>query len=122
MQKPIVQFSTFSSYTKLLRSKGWILRFTKNLRSKQKQHGVLAALELTSCQQRLICIAQRESFAAEYYALDSGSPFPTDTRIAPLQPFLENGIIRLGGRLQFTALSHDEKHPTLLDGRNPFTE
>jgi len=65
---------------------------------------------------------QRESFAAEYYALDSSSPLPTDSRIVPFQPFLENGIIRLGGRLHFTALSHDEKHPTLQDGRHPFTQ
>jgi len=79
-------------------------------------------LELTSYQQRLICISQRESFTAEYYALDSGSPLPTDSRIAPFQPFFENGIIRLGGRLHFSALSHDEKHPTLLDGCFSFAE
>ena len=101
---------------------GWILCFMKNLRYKHKQHRDLTASELTSCQQRLICIAQRESFAVEYYALDSSSPLPMDSRIVPFQPFLENGIIRLGSRLQFTALSHDEKHPTLLDGRHPFTE
>ena len=81
-QEPLIPFSRFSSYTKLLRTMGWILRFTKNIRSKQKQHGELTTSELTTSQFHLICNAQRESFAAEYYALDSSSHF-RQTRGSP---------------------------------------
>jgi len=61
-------------------------------------------------------------FRSGIIRLDSSSPLPTESRIASFQPFLGNGIIRLGRRLHFTALSRDEKHPTHLDGRHPFTE
>ena len=47
VQEPFILFSKFSSYTKLLRTTGWILHFTKNLHSQQKQHGDLTASELT---------------------------------------------------------------------------
>jgi len=97
-----------------------VLRFTKNIRSKQKQHGELTASELTTSQHHFICNAQRVS--QQNITPWTSSPLPTNSRIAPFQPFLENVIIRLGGLLHFTLLSHDEKHPTLLDGRHPLTQ
>jgi hypothetical protein len=35
---------------------------------------------------------------------------------------MEDGLIRLGGRLQFSRLTSNEKHPILLDGSHHFTK
>jgi hypothetical protein len=47
---------------------------------------------------------QREYFSAEIKALHENLPLPDGSKIARFNPFLE-GLIRLGGRLQFAELS-----------------
>jgi hypothetical protein len=47
---------------------------------------------------------QEECFAAELSALRRGLPLPRNSKIARFNPFLQEGLIRLGGRLQFVDL------------------
>jgi len=39
-----------------------------------------------------------------------------------LNPFLEGGFVRLGGRLQCADLTGEERHPLVLDGAHRLTE
>jgi len=57
----------------------------------------------------------------------SGAWHPTEkcrptqkVNIARINPFLEDGFIRLGGRLQLADLSEASRHPLLLDGKHHF--
>lgn len=47
---------------------------------------------------------------------------PRGSRIKALDPKLNDGLLRVGVRLRAALeLSFDEKHPIILDGRNPIT-
>ena len=45
---------------------------------------------------------------------------PRGSKITRFNPFLEDGLIRLGGRLQCAGLSTDLCHPILLNGKHHF--
>jgi hypothetical protein len=63
----------------------------------------------------IIRIVQEESYADEYSSLRSGEPVSKSSSIASLNPFLdENGILRVGGRLQKSSLTNKEKHPAII--------
>jgi len=67
-----------------------------------------------------IKVVQTECFAAELDALQRNVDLPRDSKISRFNPFLDNGLIRPGGRLQFADLSGDTRHPLLLDGKHHF--
>jgi hypothetical protein len=58
----------------------------------------------------------------ELDALQKNVDLPRDSKIARFNPFIENGLIRLGGRLQFAQLSEGSRHPLLLDGKHHFVQ
>jgi hypothetical protein len=66
--------------------------------------------------------AQAECFPAELDALQKNEGLPRDSKIAQFNPFLEDGLIHLGGRLQSADLSEDVRHPLLLDGKHHFVQ
>ncbi|XP_049769730.1 uncharacterized protein LOC126108506 [Schistocerca cancellata] len=112
----------FSSYWKLIRITAWTLRFLHNIRQKNKSSGELTATELSAAKMYWIRVGQRDSFPNELHALQNNLPLPRESKIARYNPFLEDGLIRLGGRLQCTSLNREQKHPVLLDGSHHFTQ
>ena len=42
--------------------------------------------------------------------------------LAKLPPIVDNGVLRVGGRLQRSLLSYDKKHPMILPPSHHFTE
>jgi len=55
-------------------------------------------------------------------ALHKNTDLPGESKISRFNPFLDDGLIRLGGRLQFADLSEDLRHPILLDGKHHFVQ
>ena len=47
---------------------------------------------------------------------------PSVRKLQTLNPYLVDGIIRVGGRLQRSTLSLEEKHPIILPNQHPVTE
>ena len=64
---------------------------------------------------------QKERFSTELSALERGEQLPGSSKIARYNPFLNDGIIRLDGRLQCAQLSYEQRHPAILDGDHQFT-
>jgi hypothetical protein len=62
------------------------------------------------------------TFTAELQSLRKNLPLPRQSKIARFNPFLECGLIRLGGRLQCANLTREQQHPLLLDGAHRFKE
>ena len=59
--------------------------------------------------------AQLLYFAPEIRALSTGLPLPTNSRLKRLAPFVdEDGILRVGGRIEHGPFSRDRKHPMIL--------
>ena len=89
----------YSSYWKLLWVTNWILRFLQIALRRDGHSGNLTALELETARSYWIQAVQGECFAAELKELQENMPLPDGSKIAIFNPFLDEGFIRLGGRL-----------------------
>jgi hypothetical protein len=118
----LINHTKYSSYWKLLRVTAWVLRFRQIALRRDGRPGNLTALELEAARSYWIQAVQGESFAAEFKALQKNLQFTENSKIARFNPFLDEGLIRLGGRLQFVKLSLEQRHPLLLDGQHHFTK
>lgn len=57
---------------------------------------------------------QRKFFWEELKALGSGQAVHRQSSVVSLHPFLEDGLIRMGGRFQQVEAAFDEVHPVLV--------
>jgi hypothetical protein len=99
MSASLIDASKFSSYWRLVCTTAWVLRFLHNARGQDKSAGELTATELAVARTYWVRVAQGEIFTSELEALRRNSVLPSNSKIAPYNPFLEDGLIRLGGRL-----------------------
>jgi hypothetical protein len=117
----LLDASNFSSYWRLLRVTAWVLCFVRQMRGKREPLKELNASELKEACEYWIREVQREHFGPELQALQEGvSPSP-GSPVARFDPFLEDGLIRIGGRLQYADLPRTQIHPILLQGSHHFT-
>jgi len=112
----------YSSYWKLLRVTAWILRFRQIALRRDGHSGHLTALEMEAARSYWIQAVQGEYFAVEFQALREKMPLPDGSKIARFNPLLDEGFIRLGGRLHFAKPSRKQRHTLLSVGRHHFTK
>jgi len=117
----LIESFSFSSYWGLLRAKAWVLRFMRHARRQKRSSGELDALELMEARAYWIREVQRDCFGPEIQALRKGNPLPRESLVARFSPFLDDGYLGIGGRLQFADLSRKHIHPILLHGSHHFT-
>jgi hypothetical protein len=116
-----MESSRFSSHWKLLCTTAWVLRFVWHVRQRRRSSGELDASELTEARKYWIKEVQRDCFRPELQALQRGCPLPHESLVAHFNPFLDNGFLRIGRRLQFADLSRKQIHLILLHGSHHFT-
>ncbi|XP_051864343.1 uncharacterized protein LOC127566356 [Drosophila albomicans] len=94
--------SKFSEFGKALRTSAYVLRFIDRSRKLAVPSStVVQADELSRIQERLIVMAQRQTFPQEYHCLQSKQQVPSSSSIRNLNPFLDGkGILRACGRLR----------------------
>lgn len=109
----------FSSWTKLLRITAYCRRI---IRANRKADVVLDADEVEQARRVWIRLAQLHDFGdTERQSHDLSKLRKTTLR--NLAPFVdEEGLLRVGGRLQNADLMYDEMHPYILHGRNDITQ
>ena len=62
---------------------------------------------------------QKESFPDAYEEISEGQPLSASEKLNQMSPFLvENGLLRLQGRLQHSKSSYEVKHPILLSAQH----
>ena len=113
-----------SSYNKLWRVMAWILRFKNNCSTKPKLSGSLTAKEKQDAFFKIVSIVQQQQWPKELQVLDQQQTTEDNgklvsvmrtSNICNLNPFLdENGILRVGGRLENSNKAFAAKHPVLL--------
>uniref|UniRef100_A0A1U7XZ01 Uncharacterized protein LOC104241631 n=1 Tax=Nicotiana sylvestris TaxID=4096 RepID=A0A1U7XZ01_NICSY len=97
----------------------------KTKRSVHTRANVLlpTATEMDEALKTLVKISQEEHFAEEMKTLHHEKCIKNDSHISSLTPFIDNnGILRVGGRLQASLLSYDAKHPMLLPYHHSLTK
>ena len=81
----------------------------------------LCADDFKESSSALCMIAQIESFEEEYKELQANRALSSKNPLLPLQPFLMEGVIRVGGRLNKAWIPFEAKHQTILSPTHPLT-
>ncbi|XP_054717268.1 uncharacterized protein LOC129226664 [Uloborus diversus] len=112
-----------SSYVKLRRMIAWCLRFIKNARyPKNRNIGYLTSDEMKAARNILVKIVQKQEFSTEYIHLENKKPLPANSKLLSLKPFInDDGVIRVGGRLENAPFSNERNHPILLPKNHHLT-
>lgn len=72
-------------------------------------------MEIYQTTKKVLVLVQQEVFCEEYKTIKSGQSLKKGNRLLCLDPFVDNeGLLRVGGRLQNSSLPYDQKHPILL--------
>lgn len=101
----------FSSFKRMIRVLSYCYRFV----NKQEYKKPLSCKEINSTTKKLLRLVQQEVFAEEYKSIKAGQSLKKGNRLSCLDPFIDNeGLLRVGGRLQNSSLPYDQKHPILL--------
>ena len=116
---PMFDVEKYNNIFKSLRIVGYVLRFINNCRGKRLGFGVktsnFTTEDLDNAKTKLIYVIQREAFPSEIQALSNQRSVPKNSKLGKLDPFIDNnGLVRIKGRLQFSDLSYDSKHPVIL--------
>ncbi|XP_018300724.1 uncharacterized protein [Mycetomoellerius zeteki] len=108
----------FSSYAKLCR----VVAYCRRCRPTNKHKGSLCTQEIIEAEVQILRLLQKIHFHNDIEDLKTKNHVRKG-KILNLNPFLdENGIIRVGGRLQRSKLTFAQKHPILLPNRNHLTD
>lgn len=109
---PVLPVERWSSYAKVIRIVGWIHRVRKTEAPLPTE---LNLDELQRAKITLLHVTQKQFFPDEYAALSMGKELSSRSSLVKLKPFLgDDGLMRIGGRLQFSHLPYDTRHPVIL--------
>ncbi|KAK0134388.1 hypothetical protein N1851_030045 [Merluccius polli] len=131
--------SFFSDWMRLLKAVAWYLKLKRFLmlmvkrgkespsyqistRSNRKKVSIknedfrtLTVKDLEEAERSVITYTQRKAFPAEITTLEMTPPrVHKSSRICKLDPVLDEGILRVGGRLHKSAMPEETKHPCIL--------
>ncbi len=121
---PLFNLDNYSKLSKVLRITAWMMRFVNNSKPNSiKLKGPLSAQELQNAELLWVKQVQMSEFAAEIALLSQGKPIEHSSRLYNLNPKIdENGLIRLGGRLEQARLTEYQKFPFIVPGKHRFTK
>ena len=111
----IIDVSRFSKWTKLMRSMAFVIRFIKNLRSKQR--GKIELDDIKEARNYLIRKSQENSFNDAIKDMKQHRLLSKKDCLLCLSLFFESGLLRVGGRTKRSSLPFDAKHPIILDSK-----
>ena len=118
----------YSSFTKLLKTTAWILRFQANLKARECKQtldlsSLLTASELKVTEAFLHSRAQCRCYSEELTRLSAGKTLKPSSPILSLNPTIgSGGLLTMGGRLGNSKLSSSQRHPVILHGKDPLTK
>ena len=93
----------YSSWNKLARVTARVDCFIENCRlpADLRREGSLKPDKVATSERRYIRHAQQELFAEEIRAVKVGKGLPSGSKLLPLRPVLDEGILRCDGRLRY---------------------
>ncbi|XP_058464968.1 uncharacterized protein LOC131438748 [Malaya genurostris] len=119
--RDLPEMKPVKTLTVIKRAWVYVLRFIDLVIRKKRNISVINALEMTNAERAIFVIVQGEVFNDLLRELRVSS-----TRrhcLLNLAPFIgEDGLIRLGGRLKYSAIPYDGRHQILLPERHHVTE
>ncbi|XP_033226851.1 uncharacterized protein LOC117179303 [Belonocnema kinseyi] len=123
-QLPLINFSRFTSWTRLICTMARVFRFIQKCRGKKGIGGrELTAPEIEKGEKEVLKIAQGKDFADERKRLQQNKELLPTSKIRELSPKLdEDGLLRMNGRIKNNAYSQSVREPVILNGGNPIVQ
>ena len=117
----------FSSWHRLKRAVAWIRRVTRTLRARTtgeeaSSGGRITVEELDEAERAIIRVVQSSAFPEELSSLKKGSQVKRSSPLYRLNPQIQDGIMRVGGRLDSAPVEQLARHPYLLPCKGHVTE
>ena len=113
VDNPLEYYSRFSSWTRIIRIISTCFAFCRNLKSKTRSEVKVEDQVKAKCW--LISQVQRSTFGDEIELLTANEAVKGNSKLVKLDPFMdENGLIRVGGRIQQSSEPFEIKHPIVL--------
>ena len=78
---------------------------------------LLSLSDVEEAERRIVKNVQNKAFPEEFSSLNA-----TKGRLERLKPFVNEGLLRVGGRLDRANLNYDAKHPIILSGKHCVSE
>ncbi|XP_043064089.1 uncharacterized protein LOC122320078 [Drosophila ficusphila] len=121
-----IPFHRFSSFSRLVRTTAWVLRFARwcrKQRSELEEYG-LTATECEAAENMLVRQAQLESFPKEMRSAECGKGVASSSEIRGLAPYVdEHGVLRAHGRVDAAlCMPYSARRPVILSHRHSLTE
>ena len=128
-------FSHFSNCQKLLRVCTIVLRYKRLFLSKMKsRHNSVTPVKCNSPKSCTLSVAdtnesehftlfqlQQQFFSEEIQALKASKLIKTSSKLRKLNPFLIDGLLRIGGRMKQATLPYNQRHPIILPSSSHVT-
>lgn len=81
----------------------------------------LSVEDVEDAELSLIRYSQRQTFPDEFKSLQSSNHVKRSSPLSKLDPVVQDGILRVGGRLNQSAMPESAKHPAILDKKQHIT-
>ena len=113
-----ILWERFSNWNKLVRVVAFVLKISKHWLSliKKNQNTYQTRIfldDLVKSKYFIIKRVQQEKFTRELAMIKQNLPLP-NSKILPLQPFIRNKLLHVGGRLKHSFLPEELKHSIIL--------
>ena len=108
-------FAKYSHLHQLLKGVAWLRKFCQWIRNEGKvQNKEVGPEDLREAELAVVKYVQKENYSKEYWLLLDNKAIPKASNIYKLEPFMNNGIIRAGGRLQNSAIPISLANPMII--------
>ncbi|XP_062556846.1 uncharacterized protein LOC134221675 [Armigeres subalbatus] len=115
-----IPMNRVSDYRKLLRSWAYVMRFIAIVRFKKREVSNISATEMANAERVIFSVVQGQVFGDLLKKLQEGSM--KRHSLSNLALFIgQDGLIRVGGRLKYSAIPYDGRHQVLLPERHHVT-
>ncbi|KAF0738584.1 Integrase catalytic domain-containing protein [Aphis craccivora] len=121
---PLKDFvSSYSSWPRLVRAVGWILKFIEYIGSRREKPtaNYLTIHNLRAAQRALHQTAQEETFGKEIAALIQCKNVPYHSKLRSLNPLLIYKLLVVGGRLEYAMIPEEQRTPIILPAYHRIT-
>ena len=118
----LVHPTNYSRLKNLLKTTAYITRYIYNISHKagERKSEPLTSEDMEGAEKYWIKEVQAENFPDEVASLKEGGLVKNSSKLRELSPYYnkEDGFIKMKGRIQYSDLSEDEKHPIILPAKS----
>ena len=111
----------FSSWLKFVKCVTWIVRFLR-VKSSSSTQQVSFVQDSRRAVVLIWKLVQRQVYSSEVKSLRKCSKTKSSSSICRLRPILQDGLLRVGGRLQQSTVPEEQKHPIILPAKSPIVK